>query len=368
MRILIPIIGFGSAGGYRVLSKLANYWRLEGHQVEFLVDHRSSPPYFPTSATIRWFSAKGEILDEAQKNAAAKFAPTGNALSIYLGMFRALKLIGSGYDMVLANHSLTAIPVALAPMGTAKKFYYIQAYEPEYYALEKGMKAFILKWLSSYSYKLNLHQIVNAPIYIGYRGISASEWIPPGIDESVFYCRPSPPSFRPSQPWTLGVIGRHEPAKGTRYALEAFEKLARLDAHVRLRVAYGNLPDGWSHERAEIVTPRDDGELAEFYRSIDVMLAPGTVQLGACHYPVLEAMACGTPVVTTGYLPADHENAWIVPICDSEAILEAARAIAATPPYELQQKLESAQLAVQIFYWKAVSRKFLGIIGAPAIH
>lgn len=368
MKILIPITGFGSAGGYRVLSELANHWQLAGHQVGFLVDHRSSPPYFPTSATIRWFCPKGEILDEAKKNTTSKFAPTGNALSIYLGMYRALKSIAGGYDVVLANHSLTAIPIALARMGEAKKFYYIQAYEPEYYALEKGMKALILKWLSSFSYTLKLHQIVNAPIYIGYRGIRAAEWIPPGIDESVFYCRPSPPSFRPSRPWTLGVIGRHEPAKGTRYALEAFEKLARLDAHVRLKVAYGNLPAGWSHDRAEIVNPRDDGELAEFYRSVDIMLAPGTVQLGACHYPVLEAMACGTPVVTTGYLPADHENSWIVPICDSEAISVAARAIAATPQNELRQKLILAQAAIHGFYWKAVARKFLDIIGATAIH
>ena len=359
MKILIPITGFGSAGGYRVLSELANHWQLAGHQVGFLVDHRSSPPYFPTSATIRWFCPKGEILDEAQKNTTSKFAPTGNALSIYLGMYRALKSIAGGYDVVLANHSLTAIPIALARMGEAKKFYYIQAYEPEYYALEKGMKALILKWLSSLSYKLNLHQIVNAPIYIGYRGIRATEWIPPGIDELVFHRRSTPPSFKPSQSWTLGVIGRHEPTKGTRYALEAFEILAKVDPHVHLKIAFGNLPDGWHHERAEVVVPRNDGELANFYRSVDIMLAPGTVQLGACHYPVLEAMACGTPVISTGYLPADCKNSWIIPISDSASIVSAAKKIKRMPMSELSSYLDDAGLSVQPFSWRQVSQKFI---------
>jgi len=44
MRILIPIGGFGRAGGYRVLSELANHWIALGATVDFLVDHRSDPP------------------------------------------------------------------------------------------------------------------------------------------------------------------------------------------------------------------------------------------------------------------------------------------------------------------------------------
>jgi glycosyltransferase involved in cell wall biosynthesis len=91
-------------------------------------------------------------------------------------------------------------------------------------------------------------------------------------------------------------------------------------SHFYLTVAFGNLPENWRHDRVEILTPASDTELSNFYREIDVLIAPGIVQLGACHYPVIEAMACGTPVITTGYYPADSTNSWIVPVKDSHAI------------------------------------------------
>lgn len=166
------------------------------------------------------------------------------------------------------------------------------------------------------------------------------------------------------RPCVIGVIGRREPSKGTRFALEAFEQLAAVNSQARLIVAFGNLPEGWAHERAQVVTPQNDAELADFYRSVDVLLAPGTVQLGACHYPVLEAMATGTPVVTTGYLPADRDNAWIVAVADSAAIASAIQSIIAMPTGELACKLDRAHQAVSGFYWEAVAEKFLRLIDA----
>lgn len=361
MKILIPIIGFGSAGGYRVLSELANHWRLAGHAVDFLVDERTADPYFPTQARIRYFSKNGRVFDDILREKGRKFSLNGNAFSIYVGMWRALRRIGVDYDIILANHSLTAMPVAFVRVGLARKFYYVQAYEPEYYALEKGIKSKILKWLSMLSYKLPLQQVANAPIYIGYRTVRAKHWVPPGVDESIFWRRPFPPSFGPMRSWTIGVIGRREPTKGTRYVLEAFEELARRDPDAHLKIAFGNLPEGWHHDRAEVVIPRSDHELADYYRSVDILIAPGTVQLGACHYPVLEAMACGTPVVTTGYLPADDSNAWIVPIADSAAIAAAAISIKTTDPDALLKKLNLASISISKFSWRNVSKKFVDL-------
>jgi len=263
---------------------------------------------------------------------------------------------------VLANHSLTAWPVALAPRPRRGRFYYIQAYEPGYYAIDPGWRPRLLGVLSAASYRLMLNRVVNAPIYLRYRGIRAEHWVPPGLDDRVFVRRGSLPGSRDGGTWTLGVIGRREPTKGTADALAAFEQLAQRRQDVRLKVAYGNLPDGWTHPRAEVVVPANDAELAAYYRSVDVMLAPGTVQLGACHYPVLEAMASGVPVVTTGYLPACPDNAWIVPVHAPQAIAAAVEDIMATPPEVLAARLDRAAADVRPFAWHAVAAQFLQLL------
>jgi glycosyltransferase involved in cell wall biosynthesis len=367
MRILIPIIGFGRAGGYRVLSELASHWTDLGATVDFLVDARSDPPYFPTRAGIRRFGRDGR--EAAASATPTPFAARGNAVSIYLGMWRALRRLTPGYDVVLANHSLTAWPVALAPSpasGRRGRVYYIQAYEPEYLAVEHGWRARILERLSAASYHLPLRRIVNAPIYLSYRRIRAAHWIPPGMDDSLFTRRSTLPGAGPDEPWTVGVIGRREPSKGTADALAAFERLAARRPDVRLRVAYGNLPEGWSHPRADVVVPADDRELGAYYRSLDIMLAPGTQQLGAAHYPVLEAMASGVAVVTTGYLPAAPDNAWLVPVHAPDAIAAAIEDIMRTPPDVLAARLDRAAAAVEGFTWRAVAGRFLELLRQDA--
>lgn len=360
MKILIPISTFERAGGFRVLSELASHWTRSGHTVDFLVDARSNKPYFPTVARILRFNAEGLLVTDDALT--APFASSQNARSIYLGMLRALNRIGARYDVILANHSFTALPVTLARTGKASKWYYVQAYEPEYYSFMSGWRGRVLQGLSALSYKLPLTQIANAPIYMSYRGIRAKGWIPPGLDLNVFVRRAQSPSFASDQPIVLGAIGRSEATKGTVDVLAAFERLARCDPRIRLRVAYGNLPEGWQHPRAEIVEPQGDAGLAQYYRSVDILIAPGTVQLGACHYPVLEAMASGTPVITTGYLPADESNAWLVPVNAPDAIADAVKMIAALPNLQRQARLDAAVAAVASFDWAYVSADFLSLI------
>lgn len=362
MRILVPITAFGRAGGYRVLSELASHWIALGATVDFLVDHRSDPPYFPTRGGIRRFDLHGR--ERTLSTAGERFELSSNAPSIYLGMWRALRRLAPEYDIVLANQSLTAWPVALATLprrGRAGRIYYVQAYEPGYYRIEQGWRASVLGILSAASYRLPLRQVVNAPIYLRYRGIRSEHWIPPGLDDKIFTRRGTLPGSGGAA-WTLGVIGRHEPTKGTADALAAFEQLASRWPNIHLKIAYGNLPAGWSHPRAEVVVPANDVELAAYYRSLDVMLAPGTAQLGACHYPVIEAMASGVPVVTTGYLPADETNAWIVPIHAPQSIASAVEQIMQTAPDPLAAKLDLAASAVEPFAWRAVAGRFLALL------
>ena len=352
MKILVPILGFDRSGGYRVLSEFANYWISAGHTVKFLVPDTSQKPYFPTNADIISSDSLGrthsELISVAKKKHLQGFY---NLLTLYRG----LNSIGKNYDIILANQSLTTWPVRFARLGSAKRFYYIQAYEPEYYSLSKAP----VKWLlSKISYYLGFEPIVNAPIYCNYKNIKAKKVVPPGVDLNIFYPNNLLKNLKNKDEIVLGCIGRKEPSKGTNYILDAFEKLWFEDKRYRLRVAYGNLPQKWKHPAAEIVVPKNDNELAEYYRSVVILIAAGTVQHGAAHYPVLEAMACGIPVVTTGYLPADRSNSWIVENRDAEAIKNAIISIVTDENYT--DRVCRAFEALQEFAWEKAAKAMAG--------
>ena len=130
MKILIPVLGFGRAGGYRVLSRFADELIALGHQVDMLCPEGSESPYFPTQATILRAGKKGIITPGRDRNAVVE-----NAFSIQEKLSKALKNISyDAYDIVLANHSLTVNPI-ISGGWKSKTLYYVQAYEPEMFSL-----------------------------------------------------------------------------------------------------------------------------------------------------------------------------------------------------------------------------------------
>lgn len=358
-RILIPIIGFGKSGGYRVLSQLASSWSKEGCQVDFLVHEALSKPYFPTTGGVLRIMRDGSVRRDGNGSSIWSSAELPRAFEIYRRLFAALRRVGAGYDVILANHSLTTYPLFFASCGAARKVYYIQAYEPEYFATGKGAKYVVLEWLSRQSYRLPLLQIANAAVYLNYREIKARSWVPPGIDRGTFFRRTDIPTFSAGRVWTIGTIGRTEPSKGTAIVQRAFETLAASDPDVSLKMAFGASDSTWCHRRAEIVQPSCDAELAEFYRSVDILVAVPTQQFGGYHYPVLEAMSCGTPVVSTGHMPATAESAWLVEPDSASAIVDALRRIRNAADGEIREKLDLAEKSSADYDWGAVARRFL---------
>lgn len=360
MRILIPIISFGREGGYRVLSEFANHWINEGHEVEFLVNAASDVPYYPTCAGIRWVTNVGRILNvpEEKRKLWRYFGGLTGLLSLWIGISK----IGKNYDVIMANHALTAWPVSLAPCGTAKKVYYVQAYEPE--CMEFGhdrlkVKTRIAVWLSRKSYDLDLLQISNSPVYIDYKNVRAKEWVPPGVDFSIFYPKKECKDLSSAKEIVIGCIGRKEPFKGMQYVLKAYEILWKQDHRYQLHVAFDNLPDGWTHPGLKVTVPRNDTELGEYYRSLDIMTAHGMLQLGGPYFPVMEAMACGVPVVNTGHVPANGRNSWIINSGDVDSIVSAVKAVTADALY--RDKVTKASEDIAEFEWNCVANRMLNI-------
>ena len=339
--IVIPVVGFGRQGGYRVLSKLGTEWTRAGHRVRFLSRPSGPPPYFPTEAEVVPY-------DEPS-------VPGVPGVVTMLGaMRRALSRHAADADLVLANQNLTAWPVATARLR-GRRGYYVQAYEPDFFSDQTGPRARLYRALARGSYRLPLRQVTNSSIYFDYPGIRAQEWVPPGVDLALF--RPREGRSGEAVP-VMGCIGRRESWKGTADVVEAYRQLRARGVRVRLRVAY-ELPDGVAlPDGAELVVPANDQELADFYRSLDVTVAAGTIQFGAPHYPVIEAMACGVPVVTTGYIPATADNAWLVPPQDPSAAADAVAAVL-NDAAETAARTAAASEAVRAFAWPTVAAQLL---------
>jgi glycosyltransferase involved in cell wall biosynthesis len=373
MKILIPMLKFDRAGGWRVLSNLANEWIDMGHEVTMLVYYLSDLPYFPTKATLIWIDERGNQTERSSRVSSSSGKYVKMLTKIY-ALWQGLNNYAHDFNVIIANESFsTTYPVAFSKTQ-ARKFYYVQAYEPSFYIdLESSNYTFykkplanLLMWLlAAASYSLNLIKIVNAPIYLNYKLLKANYYVPPGIDLSLFYPRSN---YLDHSDWKqktvmLGCIGRHEAWKGTKYAIDAYNLLKQAGWNVELSVAYGNIPDGSKlPDTASVTFPKNDEELANYYRSVDIMIAPGTIQLGAPHYPVMEGMACGLAVVTTGYIPAmpGRDNAWIVPIKDAKAIAIAVQEIITDSDLRTK-RLSRAITDVQNFSWQAVSIKAINV-------
>jgi glycosyltransferase involved in cell wall biosynthesis len=100
-----------------------------------------------------------------------------------------------------------------------------------------------------------------------------------------------PPGFGPGEAPERGEyvlhLGSNDPRDGTALAVEACRR-----AGARLLVA-----GGWSGRGAEALGRVSDGELRELYRGAAVYLDPTRYE--GFGYGVLEAMACGAPVIAS---------------------------------------------------------------------
>ncbi len=355
MKIVIPVLNFSRAGGARVLSQLASVWGQMGHEVVFIAHQGSAIPYYPTQAKIIWTDDNGYCIPiNAEEKRHSGWCSILNSLGLLLGLNR----YASECDIMLANHNLTAWPVVLC-RSRARKFYYVQAYEPEYCQSRSDFRGRVLEKVAEWGYRLPLRRIVNAPVYFDYQQLRADRYVPPGVDLQTFF-----PGLEAvcHKPFRLGCIGRNEAEKGTHDVLAAFELLLQRSWDVELRVAsFGVLPEKYlCHPRVVIQIPGNDAELADYYRSLDVLAAPGIGQRGAPHYPVIESMACGVPVVTTGYYPASTDNAWIVPESNPAALAATLIEVMNRPDFT-REKVSRALRDVQELAWDRVAQRMLDV-------
>ncbi len=145
--------------------------------------------------------------------------------------------------------------------------------------------------------------------------------VPYGVDLETF----RPPS-QPSRRETFDVIyaGQLTQRKGLSYLLRGYRKFARLDSRLTLVGSLVGEPKALQPYAKHVrhIAHQTRPALAEMYRQSDVFVFPTLVE--GMPLVVLEAMACGLPVIVTANGPADIVrdgiDGFIIPQRDEDAV------------------------------------------------
>ncbi|MEG4575967.1 glycosyltransferase family 4 protein [Microcoleus sp. N3A4] len=200
-------------------------------------------------------------------------------------------------DIIMATWWETAEWVAKLSPSKGTKVYFLQHYEAFDYIPKGRVEA---------TWRLPMHKIAVAQWLADiarneYGDLSVS-LVPPTVDTKQFY----DPQSRAKQPRgkqlvpTVGMYYTTTPWKGCALALKAFSIAAKKIPNLHL-VAFGSgrdspppnlLPDGTEYNKA----PTQD-QLKEFYSKCDAWLFSSSSE--GFGLPILEALACGTPVIGT---------------------------------------------------------------------
>jgi glycosyltransferase involved in cell wall biosynthesis len=204
---------------------------------------------------------------------------------------------------------------------------------------------------------MNLFTVVNSENYFNYKELKSSRVLYPGVDVIHFYPKVKNKTSENNNKIVIGTVARMESFKGTRYIIEAFKILREKYPYIELHLAFSNPDDFKNCDGIFCFAPNGDEHLGNYYRSLDYYICAGYVQLGAFHYPIVEAMSCGIPVITTSYYPANENNAWITTPQKVEDIVKQFE-LAENNPHHKEKKIKEALNDVKQFAWPEVGKKF----------
>ena len=187
-----------------------------------------------------------------------------------------------------------------------------------------------------------------------------------GVDLGLFSARTAAPT---ATPLTVGFVGALSQRKGARYLLGALAALpkgaARLILYTRAAVDR-DLIRGFEGVDVEVRGGLSDAELSADLKRCDLVALPSIAE--GFGLVILEAMACGVPVLcTTSTGGADfiaHRQNGLLIKPGSAAAIEQELAWALTHRDELFQMGQAARVEAQKHTWAAYRRKFFAAYSA----
>ncbi|KJV06250.1 glycosyltransferase family 4 protein [Methylocucumis oryzae] len=323
MRITFIVPSLNVTGGLRVISIYATYLSKQGHSVTVI---SPSAPMLRLQDQVKSLAKNRQLL----KN---KFDTTFfNQATYEVNIIENSNHVSTkdvpDADIVIATFWNTAEWIAEFPASKGKKVYFLQHYE-------------IHPWLPI--------ERVKATLRLPYRKIAVASWIadimnkeygdsdvavvPNGVDPNLFFATERIKQNKP----TIGFMYSKREFKGCDLAIEAFNRAQAQITDLQL-VVFGpenNIEKQLPNQSQYFYRPAQD-KLREIYALCDAWLFSSRTE--GFGLPILEAMACHTPVIGThcGAAPdiITRENGRLIPIDDIDAMTSCISEIVSLTPQE----------------------------------
>ncbi|HSF72786.1 MAG TPA: glycosyltransferase family 4 protein [Microcoleus sp.] len=356
MKITFVLPTLSLTGGMRVLSIYTELLQKRGHKI-FIV---SMPVPQPTLLQQLRSLLRGRGWLSAPKTQKSHFDKVDVESRVLETNRPITDLDVPDADIIMATWWETAEWVAKLSPSKGAKVYFLQHYEAFDYLPKGRVEA---------TWRLPMHKIAVAQWLADiarneYGDLSVS-LVPPTVDTKQFY----DPQSRAKQPRgkqlvpTVGMYYTTTPWKGCDIALKALSIAAKKIPNLRL-VAFSSGDDSpLPHlvlEDTEYNKEPTQDQLKEFYSKCDAWLFSSRSE--GFGLPILEAMACGTPVIGTPAGAAPELLAGgggiLVKPEDPEDMAKAIEQICQLPDAEWRAMSEAALETVINYTWEDATNLF----------
>ncbi|WP_072622572.1 glycosyltransferase family 4 protein [Spirulina major] len=179
----------------------------------------------------------------------------------------------------------------------------------------------------------------------------------------VDYLYPSPQRDRPVR---ILFVGRVGPRKGVHHLIQGWRSLQPLAAELHL-VGINEFPPGWLDPERDRFTYHPSiphHHLIHHYHRASVFVLPSLIE--GLALVLLEAMACGLPIITTPNSGAadiltDGVEGWLIPAGDAEAIASRLQWCVEHPD-ELAAMGRAARRRAEIYTWERYRTRLKTVI------
>ena len=194
---------------------------------------------------------------------------------------------------------------------------------------------------------------VHAPVVVAPHGVDLSRFTPDAADDATMLRELG---IDPGRRAIL-FVGTLEPRKGLDVLMEAFAELSASDPDLELWVAgqagWGGV-DVAARERVRRLGYVSDGGLPALLRAASVVAYPSRGE--GFGLPVLEALACGTPVVTTRGTVMEEVAGGAAALCevgDASHLAATIATVLAESEATATRRRESGLARARAFTWEA---------------